>query len=111
MNQNLLYSLLLVMTWLGAIASLCLKKAANRGNLCEIIKTPFLYAGGLLYASSATLNIILLKNLEYSVVLPMTSITYIWTLVLSHYFLNEKIGFRNMIGVLGIVIGAVMIVM
>lgn len=42
-------------------------------------------------------------------VLPLTSITYIWTLVISYKFLKEKITFKKIIGIILIIVGAIII--
>ena len=45
----------------------------------------------------------------YSVVLPLTAITYIWTLVISNRILKEKISRKKIVGVLCILVGAILI--
>jgi len=62
-----------------------------------------------LYLLSAVLNIYVLKYLDYSVVLPLTSITYIWTMVLSYFSLKERITAKKVLGVALIVGGAVLV--
>ncbi len=57
----------------------------------------------------ALLNIYVLKFLPYTVVLPMTSLTYIWTMIISFYLLKEKITFKKILGVMLILIGAFLI--
>lgn len=57
----------------------------------------------------ALLNIYVLKFLPYTVVLPMTSLTYIWTMIISFYLLKEKITFKKILGVTLILIGAFLI--
>ena len=64
---------------------LLFKKASDAKKIKILVITPAFYLGGLLYLISAILNIYILKFLDYSVVLPLTSITYIWTFVLSYY--------------------------
>ena len=103
------YILLVIMTLLGAIASLFLKKASSSKSILDLIKNKNIYIGGFLYLSSAILNIYLLKFLDYSVVLLMTSITYIWTMILSYFILKEKISKKKIIGVISIIIGVVCI--
>lgn len=103
------YGILIIMTILGAIASLFLKKASGSENLVQMIKNVNLYIGGMLYLSSAILNIWILKILDYSVVLPLTSFTYIWTMVLSYCFLREHITKKKIFGVMLILIGAVLV--
>ena len=106
--MTICFILLIVMTFLGAVASLHLKKAAG-GSILEIIKNINLYIGGFLYASAAVMNIIVLKYLDYSIVLPLTSITYIWTMVLSYAILKEKITKKKICGVVFIIIGAALV--
>ena len=103
------YLILIIMTLIGAIASLYLKKASNSEGMLNIIKNMNLYIGGILYLISAILNIYILKFLDYSIVLPLTSVTYIWTMILSHFKLNEKINKKKIIGVILIIIGAILV--
>ena len=103
------YLILIIMTLIGAIASLYLKKASNLEGMLNIIKNINLYIGGILYLISAILNIYILKFLDYSIVLPLTSVTYIWTMILSYFKLNEKINKKKIIGVILIIIGAILV--
>lgn len=98
---------LLIMTVLGSVASLFLKKASGTDGILAMIKNVNLYIGGFLYLASAILNIWLLRYLEYSVVLPLTSLTYIWTMVFSYMILKEKITKKKICGVFLILIGAI----
>ena len=70
------YIVLIIMTILGACGSFYLKKASDAKKIKILVITPAFYLGGLLYLISAILNIYILKFLDYSVVLPLTSITY-----------------------------------
>lgn len=104
----LIYILLITMTILGSVASLFLKRAAGK-HFDIAIKDKNLYIGGILYFTSAIINIYVLRHMDYSVVLPLTSLTYIWTLVLSNRFLGECVSIRKVIGVFFIILGAVLI--
>ena len=95
------------MTVLGSVASLFLKKASGTDGILAMIKNVNLYIGGFLYLASAILNIWLLRYLEYSVVLPLTSLTYIRTMVFSYMILKEKITKKKICGVFLILIGAI----
>lgn len=97
------------MTILGSVASLFLKKASGADKILSMIKNANLYIGGFLYLASAVLNIWILKYLDYSLVLPLTSLTYIWTMVLSYLILKEKITVKKTVGVVLILFGAVCI--
>lgn len=103
----LYFIVLLIMTILGSVAALFLKKASNIGGIFAMFKNIYLYIGGFLYLASAVLNIWILRYLEYSVVLPLTSFTYIWTMILSHILLEEKITIKKIVGVILILVGAV----
>ena len=101
--------LILLMTFIGAIASLFLKKASNFKDFKSLLLNYHLYLGGGLYLLSAVINIIVLRYMDYSVVLPLTSITYVWTMVIAKMFLGEKITHKKMIGVFLILVGALII--
>lgn len=105
----LYYILLIAMTMLGAVASFFLKRASGHDNICGYLFDANLYIGGILYLASAVLNIIVLRKLDYSLVLPLTSITYIWTMVISYMFLKESISRKKFIGVAMIIFGAIWI--
>ena len=108
--NTLLFILLVVMTVIGAVAALFLKRASGFKSISELLRNYNLYVGAGLYLLSAIINIIVLRYLNYSVVLPLTSITYVWTMVISYLFLKEKVGIKKLIGVTFIIIGCVCIV-
>lgn len=103
------YIILLVMTIIGSVASFFLKKASKSETVINLIRNINIYIGGALYITSALLNIYILKYLDYSVVLPLTAITYIWTLLISYKFLKEKVSFKKIIGIVCIIMGAIII--
>lgn len=104
------YLLLLVMTYLGAQASVFFKKLAGMSNISSILSSPYLYLGGVLYLIAALLNIYVLSLMEYSKVLPLTSLTYGWTMLLSYLVFKEKISIQKNVGLLFVIAGAIMIV-
>lgn len=101
------FGCLLIMTLLGSLASLFLKRASGSDNIMNLIKNRNLYIGGFLYLASAVLNIWILRYIDYSVVLPLTSLTYIWTMILSYLVLKEMITGKKIAGVVLILVGAV----
>lgn len=103
----LFFIILIIMTMVGSVASLFLKKASGVDGILALIMNVNLYIGGFLYLASAVLNIWILRYLDYSVVLPLTSLTYIWTMVLSYLILKEKISTKKICGVILILVGAV----
>ena len=103
------YVLLLVMTLTASFASFSLKKSTKAGTIPGIIGSKFLYIGGFLYVVTALLNIWLLKKMSYSVVVPLGSLCYIWTMIISGIFLKEKIVIGKIIGVLLVLFGVICI--
>lgn len=103
------YVILICMTLIGSVASLFLKKASQANGFIKMLLNVKLYIGGILYLASAVLNIYILRYLEYSVVLPLTAITYIWTMILSYMILKEKISIKKVSGVALIILGAVIV--
>ena len=103
------YSLILVMTLTASFASFFLKKSANCMTIFDIVKSKYLYAGGFLYLIAAMLNILLLKRMAYSIVVPLGSICYVWTMFIARMFLNERIRIEKIIGILLIISGVVFV--
>ena len=99
------YVLIVCMTLMGSAASIFFKRASGSEGILKLIMNINLYIGGFLYV--AAVNIIVLRSLDYSVVLPLSSVTYIWTMVLSYFILKESITARKLAGVFCIVAGAV----
>lgn len=94
------------MTIMGSFGGFFLKKSTeNLKKVSDLIKNRYFYIGGVLYFFSALLNIYLLKYIPYVIILPLTSITYIWTLVISCKILNEKVNKCKMVGVFFIGLG------
>lgn len=111
MNKIYLYTLLVTMTIFGCFGGYFFKRASNKRAVDKsILKCIDFYIGGSLYFFSAVINIYLLKFLPYTIVLPLTSITYIWTLLVSHKLLKEEISNLKKIGVGLIIVGAFLIV-
>jgi drug/metabolite transporter (DMT)-like permease len=97
------------MSLIASIASFSLKMSTSRGTVISIVKNKYLYFGGLLYILASLLNIWILKQLPYSVVLPLGSICFIWTMFIAGIFLKEKIGIGKIIGVFLILSGVILI--
>lgn len=97
------------MTIIGAVAALFFKKASAFKNLKQLIFNYNLYIGVFLYFLSALLNIYILRFLEYSIVLPLTSITYIWTMLLSSFIFHERITMKKIIGLSCVFLGVILI--
>lgn len=109
MNSRFLL-IILVFTLMGAYGSYCFKRASNQESVIKILFSPMLYIGGTFYVGSMLLNIYTLKYMPYNIVFPLTSITYIWTLIFSKILLKEKITKRKIIGIVLLCMGALLMV-
>lgn len=103
-------TLLVAMTMLGSLGGYFFKRCTENGLKLSLFFIINLSIGGFFYVSGALLNIWLLKLLPYTIVYPLTSVTYIWTLIFSYFFLGEKINRRKIAGVLLILAGAFLLV-
>lgn len=104
-------AVLLTSTFISSLASYFLKKSSpgEGGNKLRMLISPFFYLGGIMYVIAAGENIILLKMLPYAMVLPLGSLTYIWTMFLSNRLLGEKITKKKILGMCIIIIGVVLV--
>jgi drug/metabolite transporter (DMT)-like permease len=95
------------MTFISSFASFFLKKSTTGETILGIAKNKFLYIGGFLYIIAALLNVWILQKMPYSVVLPLGSICYIWTMFIAIIFLKEKIVKGKIIGLSLIITGVI----
>jgi drug/metabolite transporter (DMT)-like permease len=104
--------ILLVTTFSGSAGALALKKGMNQ--LTEVtfkglLTNTWLYLGSFLYILSAVTNILLFRFLDYSIAFPMTSLTYVWTVIISYFIFKEKWTFRKILAVFFIILGVFVI--
>ena len=108
--MNNIYLVFPIMTLLGALGGFFFKKGAeNVENFLSLILNWKICIGGIFYVTAALLNIGVLKYLPYSIVLPLTAMTYIWTMILAKIALGEKITCNKITGTILIIIGSVLI--
>lgn len=97
----------LLMTLLGSLGALLFKRGADGiTGLRSLILSPRLWLGGCCYLAGAALNIGLLRGHDYSVIYPLTSLTYVWSLTLSAALLHERVTARKLLGVAAVCLGA-----
>lgn len=104
--------LLLVTTLAGSVGALYLKKAMDNMpelSLGNVLRSGAAYLGLFFYIVSAVTNIILLGAFEYSIVFPMTSLTYVWTAMISVFIFRERLTLNKGIAILLIIIGVFVI--
>lgn len=110
MSKAVLFPIIAVMTMMGSLGGFYFKRCSAGGSLGpRTLLNPNLYIGGAFYVLSALVNIWVLHYMEYSVLMPMLGITYIWSLILSVVFLHEKFSIRKLFGIVLIVAGAALI--
>ena len=106
----MIYLAVLAMTLVGAMGAFFLKAGMDRvDSLTSLFQNPRIYLGGCFYLAGALLNILLLRRLDYSVLYPMTAITYVWSMVLSAAFLGERVTGRKLAGVAAILVGVLIL--
>ncbi len=108
MNVIVKFFLVFVMTISGSLGAFFMKKCSGRMekiSIWKMLQIPELYMGGILYLIGACTNILLLRILPYTVIYPITSITYIWTMVISCILLKERITMNKVAAVIFIMLG------
>lgn len=106
----MIYLGVLAMTLVGAAGAFFLKTGMDRvEGMASLFKNPRLYLGGCFYLAGAGLNILLLRRLDYSVLYPMTALTYVWSMALSAVFLGEHVTKRKLAGVAAVLAGVLLL--
>jgi len=95
---------------IGAFGAILLKKAAPELKLkIRSLLNPKLIFGLGLYFIAVLVFIWLLKTVNLSILYPMTSLTYIATIALSVWLLNEKMNKYKWLSITIIIIGNILI--
>ena len=104
----------------GSLTALALSPQALFWGLCAAVSLMLytLLPGDLLrrypvsvctgcgmFIAGAALNILLLRGHDYSVVYPLTSLTYVWSLALSAALLHERVTAQKLLGVAAVCLG------
>lgn len=98
------------MTFFSSIGGYYLKKAADSmSSLFSLAKNKSFYVGVVLFCISAGVNIYGLRLIPYNIIMPLKSITYIWTIIIAKSFLNEAINKYKIAGIITIIIGVVFV--
>jgi undecaprenyl phosphate-alpha-L-ara4N flippase subunit ArnE len=98
-------AVLIAMTLCGAMGGAGLKAyATSRKKLHVLMGLGF-------YGTGALLNIVLLKFLPLTFVLPANALTYVWTLIIARFAFKEAVGPLRWIGVACIMGGLCLLVL
>lgn len=104
-------ALVVLGSFLGAAGSLYFKKGSSKltKNIFQNLKNYSLIIGFCLYIVAASMYVFALRGGDLSILYPLVSTTYIWIIVLSYYFLKEKMNKWKWFGITSIVIGVTFI--
>jgi len=90
--QDMTIFLFLGMSLLGSLGALALKVASGLiSNRLDRATVKWLLLGATLYLASILINIHLLRRFEYTTVLPLTALGYVWTVLLARFVFGELI--------------------
>ena len=100
------YLVIIACTTLSAIGGYFLKKASSSATgVIKLMTDLNLYLGATIYLVATVFTIWLIQITEYSIAVPLQSLTYVWSLFVAHWFLGEKITKKRIIGIILIVAG------
>lgn len=111
-NITIIVILLFLTTFVGSLGAIYLKAGTERipsMTIPNIVKNWRIWVGIILYIISCIANIALFKFLPYIVAFPMTSLTYVWTVILSYFIFKEKITWGKIFSIGLIIIGVIII--
>ncbi len=78
----------------------------NIKKLIDLVDWNFVI-GASVYGFSAIFFVLMLKFVDLIVLYPITSVTYVWSLLIGYFYFKEKIPFVRIIGVFFIIAGAI----
>ena len=101
--------LVLIATLIGGIGALLLKKSADKYTFKKMLFSYLFWGGLFLYGLSSVFYILALKREQLSIIYPLVSTSYIWTVIFSVKFLKEKMNKWKYMALGGIIFGIVLI--
>ena len=79
-------------------------------HILSIVTTTELLVGLACYAIGAVFYILVLTRVNLSVAAPAISLSYIFSVLLGHFWFRESVGFNQLIGLAAISIGVILVV-
>lgn len=73
--------------------------ADGLAGLPKLLRTPWIIVGFACYGLSSILWLDVLSKLDFTLAFPMVGLTYVFTLLIGHYFFQETIGWDRLVGV------------
>jgi len=109
MTELLSIGLVLFGAIVNASAAFFIKIGVDNFSLFKLYKSNFFLLGFFLYLASTFIYLIALRGGELSVLYPLVSTTYIWSMFLSVKYLEEKMNKWKWLSLFGIIVGAIFI--
>lgn len=102
--------LVLVASFVGSFGAVFLKAGADKleRNIWKLVANWRLIAGIFFYLTSFVIYTIAIKHGELTILYPMVSIGYLWTLLWSRLIFNEPFTKNKFVGV-GLILGGIVI--
>ena len=101
--------LVLIASLIGSVAAVLLKFGADRLRKPYIRSASWLAGGVVLFAISSVFYVAGLRNGSLTVLYPMASLGYVWTLVWSRIFFGEPFNKHKAVGLALVLIGVLCI--
>ncbi len=113
-------SLLLISVLAGVFGQFFLKLGASKlgkveldnavNHVLSIVLTPELLIGLTCYGLGAIVYILLLTRVNLSIAAPAISLSYIFSVLLGHFWFRESIASAQLIGLAAISVGVILVV-
>ena len=94
---------------LGRIGGFYLADAGIFGNMFRILSSPFVIAGFAVYILATGFFMYLLSKYDISLVIPISSISFIFSLIAGAWIFHEHITAMRVAGVLVIITGIILV--
>ncbi len=104
-------ALVCVASFIGSLGALFLKAGAGRlhDGWKYLVLNPKLILGVVLFCASSLFYILAVRQGELSILYPLVSLSYIWAVLWSRLFLNERMNRGKAFGLLLILAGIISI--
>jgi drug/metabolite transporter (DMT)-like permease len=105
------FLVMVLATLIGAVGALYLKTGAERlkGTLIQKLFIWRLWLGLFLYGIATLLSFIVLRTENLSIIYALTSMSYVWVILISWKYLGEKINAYKIIAISLILVGIVLL--
>ncbi|MGA2262688.1 MAG: EamA family transporter [Acidobacteriota bacterium] len=94
---------------LNRIGGFYLSEYGLFGNLFRILTNPFVIAGFVVYIIATGFFMFLLSKFDISLVIPISSVSFVFSLIAGAYIFHEQISLTRVTGVFVIITGILMV--